>query len=146
MSVVVDASVVLAWLQDEAGADDAEPMLMEGVMGAANWSEVLQKSSQHGAPVAIVGRLLVSFGLAVVDVTAQDAELAAHLEHPACPFRWAIASAWRLGCASACRSPRPTLRGSEWTAGRRSSSFADPAKDCARWRYRSAGGVDPYGS
>ena len=79
MTTVVDASVVLAWLQDEPGADDAEPMLMEGVIGAANWSEVLQKGRQHGAPAEIVGRLLGSFGLTVVDVTEADAERAAEL-------------------------------------------------------------------
>jgi PIN domain nuclease of toxin-antitoxin system len=79
MTTVVDASVVLAWLQDEPGADDAEPMLMEGVIGAANWSEVLQKARQHGAQTGIVGRLLASFGLTVVDVTATDAEIAADL-------------------------------------------------------------------
>ena len=83
MSVVVDASVVLAWLQDEPGADDAEPMLMEGMIGAANWSEVLQKARQHGAPTGVVGRLLASFGLRVVDVTAEDAERAADLWRPA---------------------------------------------------------------
>ncbi|MEO5985896.1 MAG: hypothetical protein ABIW50_06105 [Candidatus Limnocylindria bacterium] len=58
MTTVVDASVVLAWLQDEEGADEAEPMLMDAVIGAANWSEVLQKVRQHGAPAGIVGRLL----------------------------------------------------------------------------------------
>ena len=79
MTAVVDASVVLAWLQDEPGADDAEPLLMEGVIGAANWSEVLQKARQHGAPAGIVGRLLASFGLTVVDVTSGDAEVAADL-------------------------------------------------------------------
>ena len=79
MSTVVDASVVLAWLQDEAGADEAEPMLVEGVIGAANWSEVLQKTGQHGAPVSIVGRLLASFGLTVLDVTEADAAAAAGL-------------------------------------------------------------------
>jgi PIN domain nuclease of toxin-antitoxin system len=77
--VVVDASVVLAWLQDAPGADEAEPMLMEGVIGAANWSEVLQKARQHGASPHIVGRLLRSFGLQVIDVTAGDAETAAEL-------------------------------------------------------------------
>jgi PIN domain nuclease of toxin-antitoxin system len=101
MSVVVDASVVLAWLQDEAGADDAEPMLMEGVIGAANWSEVLQKSSQHGAPVGIVARLLVSFGLAVVEVTAPDAVVAAQLWRPASSLslgdRLCLALGLRLG-------------------------------------------------
>lgn len=77
MTAVVDASVVLAWLQDEPGADDAEPMLLDGLIGAANWSEVLQKARQHGAPVGVAGRLLASFGLTVVDVTETDAELAA---------------------------------------------------------------------
>ena len=86
---VVDASLVLAWLQDEPGADEAEPMLMEAVIGAANWSEVLQKARQHGAPVGAVALLLASFGLRVVDVTAEDAELAAGL--------WRSASALSLG-------------------------------------------------
>lgn len=79
MTTIVDASVVLAWLQDEPGVDSAEPLLLEGVIGAANWSEVLQKARQHGAPPDVVGRLLASFGLAVADVTATDAEVAAGL-------------------------------------------------------------------
>ena len=79
MTAVVDASVVLAWLQDEPGADAAEPMLMEGLIGAANWSEVLQKARQHGAPAEAVARLLTSFGLTVVDVTREHAETAAEL-------------------------------------------------------------------
>lgn len=79
MTTGVDASVVLAWLQDEPGADQAEPMLMEGLIGAANWSEVLRKTRQHGAPADVVGRLLASFGLTVVDVTEADGETAAAL-------------------------------------------------------------------
>ena len=79
MSVVVDASLVLAWLQDEAGSDEAEPLLMEGLIGAANWSEVLQKARQHGVRAGVVARLLASFGLQVVDVTADDAQIAAEL-------------------------------------------------------------------
>ena len=81
MTAVVDASVVLAWLQDEPGADEAEPFLMEGVIGAANWSEVLQKTRRHGAPPGVVGRLLASIGLTVVNVTEADAEIAAELWH-----------------------------------------------------------------
>ena len=89
MTTVVDASVVLAWLQDEPGADAAEPSLMEGLIGAANWSEVLQKARQHGASAEVVGRLLTSFGLEVVEVTAEDAERAAEL--------WRAGSALSLG-------------------------------------------------
>lgn len=79
MTAVLDASVVLAWLQDEAGSDDAEPLLMEGVIGAANWSEILQKSRQHGVEPEPVARLLASFGLDVTEVTRDDAERAADL-------------------------------------------------------------------
>jgi ribonuclease VapC len=78
MTAVVDASVVLAWLQDEPGSDEAERFLV-GVIGAANWSEVLQKARQHGAPADLVARLLMSFGLSVADVTREDAEEAANL-------------------------------------------------------------------
>jgi len=79
MIAVVDASVVLAWLQDEPGSDEAERFLVEGVIGAANWSEVLQKARQHGAQADLVARLLTSFGLSVADVTREDAEDAASL-------------------------------------------------------------------
>ncbi len=77
MTTVVDASVVLVWLQDELGADAAEPLLMEGLIGAANWSEVVQKVRQHGADPEVAARLLNSFGLRVADVTQEDAEAAA---------------------------------------------------------------------
>jgi len=79
MTAVIDASVVLAWLQEEPGSDDAEALLMEGIIGAANWSEVLQKATQHGVPAELAGRLLASFGLRVSDVTRQDGEGAAAL-------------------------------------------------------------------
>jgi PIN domain nuclease of toxin-antitoxin system len=52
---------------------------MEGVIGAANWSEVLQKARQYGAPPELVGRLLASFGLRAADVTRADGEAAAVL-------------------------------------------------------------------
>jgi ribonuclease VapC len=82
MTSVVDATVVLAWLQDERGADEAEGHLVDGVIGAANWSEVLQKARQHGADAELVARLVASFGLHVVDVTRQDGERAAALWQP----------------------------------------------------------------
>ena len=97
MTTVVDASVVLAWLQDEPGADEAEPLLMEGVIGAANWSEVLQKVRQHGAPAGVVARLLASFGLTVVDVTRADGEVAADLWQRGTPLSLADRLCLALG-------------------------------------------------
>jgi PIN domain nuclease of toxin-antitoxin system len=79
VTTVVDASAVLAWLQDETGADGAERHMVDGVIGAANWSEVLQKSRQHGVDAELVARLLASFGLGVLDVVESDAARAAAL-------------------------------------------------------------------
>lgn len=113
MTTVVDASVVLAWLQDEPGADDAEPLLMEGVIGAANWSEVMQKARQHGAPAGVVGRLLASFGLSVVDVTEADAEIAAGLWQQGTP----LSLADRLCLALGVRMDLPVATAdAAWTA------------------------------
>ncbi|MEO7869579.1 MAG: type II toxin-antitoxin system VapC family toxin [Candidatus Limnocylindria bacterium] len=101
MTAVIDASVVLAWLQDEPGSDVAEQHLVEGIIGAANWSEVLQKARQHGAQPGLVARLLTSFGLRVVDVTAEDGERAADLWVSGAAFsladRLCLALGLRLG-------------------------------------------------
>lgn len=101
MTTVVDASVVLAWLQDEAGADDAEGHLMEGVIGAANWSEVLQKARQHGVDAELVARLLTSFGIEVADVVEGDGRSAAALWRIGSPLsladRLCLALGLRLG-------------------------------------------------
>lgn len=112
MTTVVDASVVLAWLQDEPGADDAERHLVEGVIGAANWAEVLQKARQHGADPELVARLLASFGLHVTDVVEADAVRAAAL--------WRIGSslslADRLCLALGLRLGAPVATGdAAWT-------------------------------
>lgn len=105
MTTVVDASVVLAWLQDEPGADEAEPWLMKGVIGAANWSEVLQKVQQHGAPAGVVARLLASFGLTVIDVSRADAEIAARLWRP----RTTLSLGDRLCLALGVRADLPVV-------------------------------------
>jgi ribonuclease VapC len=113
VTTIVDASTVLAWLQDEPGADESEPMLMEGVIGAANWSEVLQKARQHGAPGGVVARLLASFGLTVVDVTRADAEIASDLWRPGT----ALSLADRLCLALGLRMNLPVATAdAAWTA------------------------------
>lgn len=105
MTAVVDASVVLAWLQDEPGSDAAEAWLTDGVIGAANWSEVLQKVRQHGGQAGVVARLLSSFGLRVEEVSREDGERAADLWSAEQPFslgdRLCLALAMRLGLAAA---------------------------------------------
>ncbi|MFT3799424.1 PIN domain-containing protein [Microbacterium sp.] len=78
MSVVVDASAVLAFLRDEPGAERVEVALDDGaVIGAANWSEVAQKVRLHGDGWPVSRALLESYGLVIEPVTRADAEHAA---------------------------------------------------------------------
>ena len=47
-AVVLDASAVLALLQEEQGADEVEGNLDGASMSCVNLSEVIQKAEQHG--------------------------------------------------------------------------------------------------
>jgi len=78
VSVVLDASAILAFVQDEDGADVVEAALGdEPRCGAANWSEVAQKVLGAGRDWDLVRALLVSYGLRIEAVEVSDAEWAA---------------------------------------------------------------------
>ena len=75
---VLDASVLLAFVQDEDGAAHAETLLEEGARcGAANWSEVAQKVRAAGRDWDLVRALLISYDLTIEAVIEDDAEWAA---------------------------------------------------------------------
>ena len=48
MKAVLDASALLAYLQDEPGSETIEPMLDESAISSVNWAEVAQKSIAGG--------------------------------------------------------------------------------------------------
>ncbi|MFT3886904.1 MAG: type II toxin-antitoxin system VapC family toxin [Arachnia sp.] len=77
--IVLDASALLAYLRGEPGADRVEDALPEGVVGAANWSEVAQKVIAAGGDWGHAKVLLMSYGLQIEPVTDADAECAATL-------------------------------------------------------------------
>jgi ribonuclease VapC len=63
-SCVLDASALLAYLQDEPGADEVAEFLSSGVcMSAVNWAEVLSKVSDAGHDPAEFVRSLEAEGL-----------------------------------------------------------------------------------
>jgi ribonuclease VapC len=75
---VFDASAMLTFLQGERGATEVEEALEDGgACGAANWSEVAQKIRAHGRNWDLARSLLLSYGVRVETVTADDAEWAA---------------------------------------------------------------------
>jgi PIN domain nuclease of toxin-antitoxin system len=78
VSVVLDASAILAFLQGEAGSQMVEDSMGDGpICGAANWSEVAQKVRGAGRDWELVRALLVSYDIRVEPVTVDDAEWAA---------------------------------------------------------------------
>lgn len=80
MTVVLDASALLAFLAGEPGADVVERALADGpVCSAVNWAEVAQKVSAAGGDWSVAAALLASYGVRPADATARDAEAAAAL-------------------------------------------------------------------
>ena len=66
MKVVLDASAVLAVLQEERGQEVVLPHLHGGIISAVNYSEVLKKSAEYGKDIERVRAILASFMLLIV--------------------------------------------------------------------------------
>ncbi len=103
---VLDASALLAFLQDEPGADIVETALTAGAQcSAANWSEVAQKVIDGGRDWELVCALLFSYGIVVEPVNRDDAEWAA--------WRWkrgeGLSLADRLCLALGARADSPVI-------------------------------------
>ncbi len=71
---VLDASAVLAVLQDEPGSETLRKLLPEALVSAVNQAEVLAKLMHHGMPAA---EAQSAFDALHLEVVAFDAELAA---------------------------------------------------------------------
>lgn len=76
---VVDASAMLATIQDELGGDYIKEHIERCVISSVNWSEVLQKLSHAGSNIEKIENLLSALGLEVIDFTADDAKISASL-------------------------------------------------------------------
>jgi ribonuclease VapC len=79
MTVVLDASALLAYLQDEPGGDTVDGVLAESVISSVNWAEVIQKSIAAGVEVDEMLDDLQSLGLVVEPFMPEDGEMAGRL-------------------------------------------------------------------
>ncbi len=79
MSVVLDASALLAWLQDEPGADTVDAVLNEALMSTVNWAEVFQKALAHDVDTTNLCEDLELLGMRIEPFTTTQAEIAAGL-------------------------------------------------------------------
>jgi PIN domain nuclease of toxin-antitoxin system len=79
MTVVLDASALLAYLQDETGSDLVEGVLADSVVSSVNWAEVVQKSISAGVNVDGMLDDLQALGLRVESFLPADGEIAGRL-------------------------------------------------------------------
>ena len=74
MTVVLDASALLAYLQNEPGQEKVEAALADAVMSSVNWAEVVQKSVAAGVDVAGMRQDVNALGVDILPFTAEDAD------------------------------------------------------------------------
>jgi ribonuclease VapC len=77
--VVLDASAVLALLQEEPGAEEVESLLDSALMSSVNLSEVIQKAEQHGVNTEGLEYDLEALGIEFRDFGVGTARPAAEL-------------------------------------------------------------------
>ena len=76
---MVDASAVLAYLQNEPGSSRVGPCLDRAVMSSVNLCEVIQKAKQRGAEIAGFDEDLIELGIRIEPFSVQHALIAADL-------------------------------------------------------------------
>ena len=79
MTIVLDASALLAFLQDEPGGDQVEAVLPEAVISSVNWAEVVQKSATAGVNIDGMREDLEALGVTILPFTAEEAKIAGQL-------------------------------------------------------------------
>lgn len=79
MTVVLDASALLAYLQDEPGHEQVDTVLAEASMSSVNWAEVVQKSVAAGVDIEGMQQDVCALGLIILPFTAEEAEYAGRL-------------------------------------------------------------------
>jgi ribonuclease VapC len=79
MSVILDASALLAFLQDEPGAEQVRGLLSRSIMSTVNWCEVIQKSLAKGVDTYGMWEDMAALGVRIQPYTLEQAEAAGRL-------------------------------------------------------------------
>jgi len=86
MSAVLDASALLAYLQQEAGAEIVKAAIGRAVISTVNWAETVQKTSPTTDEAADLRQGLQSLGLAFLPLSVEQAETAGRLRERTARF------------------------------------------------------------
>jgi len=79
MSLVLDASALLAYLRQESGWETIHTLIGDSCISTVNWSEVAQKAKQKGLVAEKVRELLKELGLTIIPFSNEHADIAADL-------------------------------------------------------------------
>jgi ribonuclease VapC len=80
MTVVLDASALLALLHNETGADIVEEALLsKAVISTVNWTEVIQKAIAKNISIDDLDNELEELGLSFISFDSQQARIAGSL-------------------------------------------------------------------
>ena len=79
MSLVLDASALLAWLHAEPGSEEVGEHLADARISSVNWSEVVQKSLARKVNIEGMQEELFALGLSITSFDAIQAETAGRL-------------------------------------------------------------------
>ena len=74
--MVLDASALLAYLQDEPGEERVRAIIGQATISTVNWSEVIGKARDHGVDTFGLREDLASLGLSFEPFSADQAEIA----------------------------------------------------------------------
>ena len=80
VSVVLDASALLAYLQDEPDGERVRTVIAQAAMSTVNWAEVIGKARDEEVDTTGLQEDLVSLGLAFEPFSAAQAEIAGQLK------------------------------------------------------------------
>nr|CAA6819263.1 MAG: Unknown protein [uncultured Thiotrichaceae bacterium] len=89
--MILDASALLALLQDEPGAEKVAAVIGHSKISAVNWSEVVQKLARHDSEAANIRPDIEALGLTIVPFSAEQAEITASLWSLTKPFGLSLA-------------------------------------------------------
>jgi ribonuclease VapC len=79
MKTVLDASALLAYLQDEPGADVVEAVIADCSISSVNWAEAVQKVLSVDIDINKVSQSLQAMGLTIEMFTPEDGEITGQL-------------------------------------------------------------------
>ncbi len=107
MSHVLDASALLAGVQNEVGGETVRKVIAGSVISSVNWSEVHSKVLVHGVNPEKLKKRLEGLGLIIEPFSVEDADIAGSLIVKTKPLGLSLGD--RACLALALRLHKPVL-------------------------------------